>query len=213
MRIVIVGGGRVGKNLLEILQPYNEVAIVEKDPLRCEELASATSALVIQGDGTNPSILDEAGIQDCEALIAATGDGKANLVVCELAKRHKPIKRIIARIVDKGDEVIFRDLGVSDVVWEVDGIVGRIISSLYRMDIIEVEDDVLIISLRISQNDKSIGKKIRELRLPRRGTLLLGIVRLGQWMIPTGEDVVEEGDSVLFLLRRKNLNKVYSQFF
>jgi Trk K+ transport system NAD-binding subunit len=133
--------------------------------------------------------------------------------VCELAKRHKSIKRIIARIVDKGDEVIFRDLGVSDVVWEVDGIVGRIISSLYRMDIIEVEDDVLIVSLRISQNDKSVGKKIRELRLPRRGTLLLGIVRLGQWMIPTGEDVVEEGDSVFFLLRRKNLNKVYSQFF
>jgi len=213
VRIIIVGGGRVGKTLLELLQADNEISIVERNAEKCEELASLTNALVIQGDGTNPNILEEAGLDDCEAFVAATGDSKSNLVACELAKRNKAIKRIVARITDKSDEVIFKNLGVNDVVWEVEGIVERITAALYHMELIEINEDLLIACLSPSGGDKSIGKTMGELKLPRKGALFLGTVRNGQWLLPSDGESIEEGDRIFFLLQRKNLNKLHNQFF
>jgi len=213
MRIIIVGGGRVGKALLEALQSDNDISIVEKNAERCEELAGSTNALVIQGDGTNPSMLEEAGLGECDAFIAATGDSKANLVACELARRNKAIKRIVARISDRSDEVIFRDLGVNDVVWEVDGIVDKIVAALYHIELIGIDEDLAVVCLSVSEGDSSVGKSIGELKLPRKGLLLLGTVRNGQWMLPSNTEGMDEGDRVFFLIRRKNINKLYEQFF
>jgi len=213
MRIIIVGGGRIGKALLELLLPDNEISVVEKRADRCEELASSTNSLIIQGDGTNPSVLTEAGLDDCDAFIAATGDSKVNLVACELAKRNKGIKRIVARTTDKSDEVIFKNLGVNDVIWEVDGIVKDIIIALYHMELIEVNEDLLVASILPSEGDKSIGKSIDELKLPRKGALFLGMIRKGQWFLPQNTQKIEEGDRIFFLVQRKNLNKLHEQFF
>jgi trk system potassium uptake protein TrkA len=213
MRVIIVGGGRVGKALLEALQSGNDISIVEKKAERCEELAGSTNALIIQGDGTNPSMLEEAGVGECDAFIAATADSKTNLVACELARRNKTIKRIVARITDKSDEVIFRDLGVNDVVWEVDGIVDKIIAALYHIELIEVDEDLAVVCLSTSEGDRSTGKSVGELKLPKRGLLFLGMVRNGQWILPSNTEIIEEGDRIFFLTQRKNLNNLYEQFF
>ena len=213
MRIVIVGGGRVGKKLLETLSPDNEASIIEIDPKICEDLATSTNALVIQGDGSNPNVLEEAGLNECDALIAATGDGKTNLVACELARRYKNIKRVVARIKDKADEGIFEELGVSDAIWEVEGITESLIFSLFNMHKIEIDEDNILVGIKIKEDNKNIGRAIKEIKLPKKGLLLVGIIREGQWIIPKSDEVIEVNDNVLFLSRRKNVNKLYKRFF
>ena len=213
MRIIVVGGGRVGKKLLETLSSNNEVSIIELDPKICEDLATATNALVIQGDGSNPNVLEEAGLSECDAVIAATGDGKTNLVACELARRYKNVKRVVARIRDKSDEGIFEELGVSDAIWEVEGITETLIFSLFNMNKIEIDEDNTLIGIRIKEENKNIGKTFNEIKLPRSGVLLVGIVREGQWIIPDNNEMIEVNDNVLFLSRRKNVNKLHERFF
>jgi K+ transport systems, NAD-binding component len=201
------------KKLLETLSPDNEASIIEIDPKICEDLATSTNALVIQGDGSNPNVLEEAGLNECDALIAATGDGKTNLVACELARRYKNIKRVVARIKDKADEGIFEELGVSDAIWEVEGITESLIFSLFNMHKIEIDEDNILVGIKIKEDNKNIGRAIKEIKLPKKGLLLVGIIREGQWIIPKSDEVIEVNDNVLFLSRRKNVNKLYERFF
>ena len=213
MNILIVGGGRVGRTLLEELEGESEVSIVELRSEVCEKIASSSSSLVIQGDGTNPSVLQEAGIESCDVLIAATADGKTNLVVCQLAKKYNNIKRRIARIVAREDEGIFEELGVSDAIWEVQAIVDMIRSSIFGVEALPVGERDMLIKVLVREKNPEVGKTIREIKFPKKGTLFLGIFRAGQLVMPSNAEIVAGGDILLFISHKENLTKFSEMFW
>ena len=87
MYAVIVGGGKVGRNLAkELLDDGITVAIVEKDAGKCENIASKLNALVINGDGADYSVLESAGSKDADYLIAATGSDEVNFAEGDFTK-------------------------------------------------------------------------------------------------------------------------------
>ncbi|HEX2987998.1 MAG TPA: NAD-binding protein [Chloroflexota bacterium] len=102
MQVLVVGCGRIGNYLVEeLLAKGHQVAVVEKDPGRCEELArqDRSNALrIVYGDGNDPMVLREAGARDADALAAATGEDEDNLVIGLLGKREFGIRRVIGRV-------------------------------------------------------------------------------------------------------------------
>ncbi|HEX2988377.1 MAG TPA: NAD-binding protein [Chloroflexota bacterium] len=102
MQILVVGCGRIGTYLVEeLLAKGHQVAVVEKDPSRCEQLASenrSDALRIVHGDGNDPIVLREAGARDADALAAATGEDEDNLVIGLLGKREFGIRRVIGRV-------------------------------------------------------------------------------------------------------------------
>lgn len=87
MYVVIMGGGRVGSTLADLLtSDGHEVTVIERDKERCKKLESELNIPVICGKGTERNILESAGIENADVFVAATGSDEANLMGCILAK-------------------------------------------------------------------------------------------------------------------------------
>ena len=96
MYILIVGAGNVGYFLARRLCAQSHtVSVVDKDKPLCEEVAKEIEALVINGDGCDPRILQEAGIERADVVAAVTGDDEDNLIICQLAKERFGIQRTV----------------------------------------------------------------------------------------------------------------------
>jgi trk system potassium uptake protein TrkA len=99
LRVIVVGGGRVGFHATELLEAQgHRVVVVERDPTRCEEIADAYVASVIEGDGTRPDVFRQADPERADAVVALTPDAGTNLGVCVLASRFNPEIRTVMRV-------------------------------------------------------------------------------------------------------------------
>jgi trk system potassium uptake protein TrkA len=111
MFVVIVGGGKVGSYLTRaLLQQGHEVVMVEKDERKARALEQLIDQKVtLVGDGCDPLVLDQAGVQRADVVVADTGDDEDNLVVCLIAKK-KGKTRCIARVNNPANKMIFESL-------------------------------------------------------------------------------------------------------
>lgn len=203
MDIIIVGGEETGVKLAERLTTTrHEIAVIEVDEERANRIRKELgTSLVIHGDGADPDILKEAGIEEAESLVALTSDDETNLMVCKVAKDIASC-RVIARV--KRDEYadMYKDVGTDVVVSAISATMGLIekatvSSGLYGMismggregDVIEIE---------VTENSEAEGKAIKELDLPELCTV--GLVRRGGELIsPRGNTVFEKGDQVILV--------------
>lgn len=115
MKIIIVGGGETGTTLAKLFEKEAEVIIVEKEEILAKELAQKTNALIIHGDGTDISILKEAGIEKSDALVVTTGDDTVNLMISQIGKSEK-VRKVIPLVRKPKNEELFAKLGVSTFV-------------------------------------------------------------------------------------------------
>ena len=205
MYAIIVGGGKVGFNLAEtLLQAGHEVLVVEKDPAKCRRLEDHLGDAVQCTDGTTAKALRDAGLQRASVLIAATGLDENNLVACQVAL-HLGCQRVVARVNNPRNEEIFRSLGIRATVSST-----RIIYTLIEQEV-EVGDLVPLLTLRrgnleivettLAPRSPAVGAPVKSLRLPE-ACILLSVVRGDQVLIPRGDTVLREGDSVLALVRQ-----------
>jgi trk system potassium uptake protein TrkA len=151
-----------------------------------------------------------ADLASCQALIAATGDDKVNLVVSLLAKTEYGVPRVVARVNHPKNEWMF------DESWGVDVAVStpRLLSALVE-EAVSVGDLVKLMSLRKGQaelvemtlpaNAVVVTKRVDEIQLPVE-TSLTAIVRGSRVIQPTNDDRLEAGDELLFLVHPDSIN-------
>src|SRR5579875_1502348 len=111
MFVVIVGGGKVGTYLAgALLKQSHEVVVIEKDARRAQLMTNLLETdVAIVGDGCDPNVLLQAGIQRADVVVADTGDDEDNLVVCIISKKHSQA-RCIARVNNPKNKLIFESL-------------------------------------------------------------------------------------------------------
>jgi trk system potassium uptake protein TrkA len=172
--VVIVGGGRVGYQTAELLAARDEnVTIVEQDEDVVEEIADAWMATVIQGDGTNPHILEQAGIESADAVAALTGITGLNLAVCMVAAELSPQVRTVARIERASadaygefvDEVVFPERAGARVA--ANQLAGSGVQTLA-----DVTGDVEIMEVEVAEGAPAAGRELSEIQFPS-GTLVV----------------------------------------
>jgi K+ transport systems, NAD-binding component len=102
--IIVVGAGRVGRRVVEELDSERQrIAVVEPNAETCEQLSTKHNR-VIQGDGTDPELMDQAGLSDADVVAALTDNTEINLTVCEMAREHAPEARTVLRIARDGEQ-------------------------------------------------------------------------------------------------------------
>lgn len=117
MFVLIVGGGKVGSYLTRaLLKQGHEVVMVEKEERKARVLEQLIEQKVtVVGDGCDPLVLEQAGLQRADVVVADTGDDEDNLVVCLIAKK-KSKARCIARVNNPANKTIFESLDAENPV-------------------------------------------------------------------------------------------------
>jgi trk/ktr system potassium uptake protein len=118
MKILVAGAGNVGRYLARILvEAGHRVVVVDKDPARVARARDESGAALVEGDATEPSLLERNGVRSMDVVVATTGDDEDNLVVANLAKFEFGVARVVARVKNAANAWLYQpDLGVDVLV-------------------------------------------------------------------------------------------------
>ncbi|MGY0385606.1 potassium channel family protein [Nocardioides sp. WG-D5] len=204
MRVAIAGAGAVGRSIArELITNGHEVLLIDKNPgsIKPERMADAEWLLA---DACELSSLEEARLDNCDVVIAATGDDKANLVCSLLAKTEFGVPRTVGRVNHPNNEWLFTE------AWGVDVNVStpRIMSALVE-EAVTVGDLVRLFTFRQGQanlveitlpaDSPYVGQPTGLVPFPENCALVT-LLRDGQVYVPTPEQPLEQGDELLFVV-------------
>ena len=202
MYIMIVGGGRVGYYLAQaLLSEGHEVVIIEKDANFCKLINDELGSICVRGDGCEAATLAELGTGRADMLIAVTGDDEDNLVACQVAKHKFNVPRTIARIRNPQNEATCKKLGIDVTVSSTNVILEHLkeeVPTHPLTHLLTIRDKGLeIVEVKIPPESTAVGKRVRELSLPKGSRLALVIPEKQKPRVPTTDTILQAGDRVI----------------
>ncbi len=216
MRIVIVGAGEVGFNTASMLSGEgHDVVLIEQNEALVERATEQLDALTIQGNGASPRLLTEAGVEKSHLLIAATNSDEVNIIAC-LAAKAQGVPRTVARLHNpdyydprepfaremfKIDFVIHTEQMAAEEIKEALLVPGAINVESFAGESIEVAEVVLDVGSPV------VGLAVRDMKLPGQ-SLIVGVVRRGEALVPRGDTVLEARDHVFLIGERRHIGDV-----
>jgi len=217
MFVIVVGGGNTGSQLAKfLLEAGHTVRVIEERPNVLEKLATEIPPeMIINGDGSSPSVLEKAGIQNAQVLAAVTGLDETNLVVTSLGKFEFNVKRVIARVNNSKNAWLFTsEMGV-DVSLNQAEILARLTAEEMSlgdmMTMLKIRRGKFsLVEEKIASSAPAIGLALKDLPLPNN-CVISGIIRHGEIVMPRGVTILEEGDEILALVdsdSRTSLSKL-----
>lgn len=217
MNAIIIGGGKIGHHLTRILlEKGYRISVIEEDKEVCRQFANELDIPIIRGDGTVASILEEAGIEKADCVIAVTGRDEDNLVVCQMAKKLYNIKKTIAKVNNPKNEEPLRRLGVDIVLNSTEYITTQLereIDSDRIKELLPLEDGKTSV-YEIIPDDNFTGWNIplMDMEIPHTISIITIIRDNNEAIIPNGRAVIKKGDKLLILTKAKNKNDVFKTF-
>ncbi|MDQ3644641.1 MAG: NAD-binding protein [Actinomycetota bacterium] len=204
MYILIVGAGKVGWNLArELVEKENEVIVVESSRRRYEVVEEELEHSIHYGDGTELWVLERAGIERADLVIAVTGDDEDNILICQMAREKYGVERVVARCNNPRNLQHFELLGVKPAVSATDLILRLIEHEVPKYGLVHLldlkEERLEIIEMEVAERSPADGVQVADLGLPD-GSLVISILRDGGGFVPKGDSVVRAGDEVLLVL-------------
>ncbi|BBY24703.1 putative potassium uptake protein [Mycobacterium stomatepiae] len=203
LRIGIAGAGKVGRSVAgELLENGHKILLIERERSNFEP-ATVPGADWLHADACELTALQDAGLQTCDVVIAATGDDKSNLVVGLLAKVEFGVPRVVARINDVRNDWLFTqswgiDVAVSTPDAMVAGIEGAIdVGHLVRLMALH-QGRAALTKLTLPEGNPLVGQQVSELILPG-DHVLVTLLRGDNVIVPQPDHVLEAGDEMLFV--------------
>ncbi|MFZ2539370.1 MAG: NAD-binding protein [Oscillospiraceae bacterium] len=212
MDAIIIGGGKIGYNLLKTLKERkHRVVLIEKDKDICLKIADTLDADIICGDGTDPEVLIDAGINNAEIVAAVTGTDEENMVICQIAQVSFNIKKTIARVNNPKNISMFKALGVDRIVCSTvliaDMIQYELDNEEYKLIQTFERGSMVLAEVVINKNNPWRNHKIKELILPNE-CVIVSILKNEKVIYPKGNTEILENDTVLFITNHSVLKEL-----
>jgi len=206
MKIIIVGCGKVGKNIaLELAKEDHNLVLIDNDPEVVSSLSNQLDALGVVGDGVSLSVLKNAGVESADVLLAVTSTDEANVLCCLFARKANPSIKTIARVrkpvYSKEIPLIKDELGLTMII-NPEMATAREMARLLRFPAATKVETfsrgrVELVSFEVTKENVLTEKKIADVaHIFKKQILIMGIERKGEAFIPRGNSVIEEGDIV-----------------
>ncbi|SDS45896.1 trk system potassium uptake protein TrkA [Paraoerskovia marina] len=207
MRVVIAGAGSVGRSIArELLGHDHDVTLIDRQPgaMRVAQVAEADWLLA---DACELSTLSDARVAECDVIVAATGDDKANLVVSLLAKTEFGVPRTVARVNNPRNEWMFDESWGVDVAVSTPRIMTAMVEEAVAVgDLVRIftfhQSGAEILEITLPESSPLVGLRIAAIVWPA-DTVLAAIVRGSQPFAPTDDDTLEVGDELLIVAGRE----------
>ena len=218
-KVIICGGGRVGYYLAAQLSTLGmQVKIIEENARRCEELCELLpKATIINGDATDHDLLVEEGVEEADAFVALTGMDEENIILSLYAKSQN-VDKIVAKVNEDRRARMVEEFGIDSIVSvktaTADAIMSYVrarknsqasanIETMYQL----VDDKVEALEFIIKSATEYTGIPLKDLAL-KPNNLIVCIGRKRQIILPSGEDCIEVGDSVVVITMEKHIEDI-----
>ena len=218
-RVILAGGGNIGKNLARQLERDHHVKVIERDPVRAEAIAEELSkTIVLVGDCTDANLLREEAVDTTDVYCVLTNDDEANILSALQAKRMGA-KKVIA-IINRPSYIDLMESGTIDIAVSPQQItIGALLAHIRRGSIVRVHslrggaaEAIEAVAIGDRRSSKVVGRSLEELDLPG-GTKIVGIVRGENVIIAHHDTVIEEHDHVLLFVSDKKQIHAVEQLF
>ena len=204
MQIIVVGCGKVGRHLvMQLAKEGHSITVVDTDSTVLKKVTEIYDIMGVAGNGTSIRVLNDAGVQDADLVIAVTQSDEVNILCCIMARSGRKC-RTIARVRDPiylSEQQFFRELGISMVI-NPERAVAREMAALIRLpSAVEIDTfnkgRIELLSFRVPDNSMLIGKKLKDLPSSVSSAMLMCVAeRENEVVIPDGNFTVQEGDLV-----------------
>ena len=211
-RVLIIGGGRIGYRLAVKLEGQSIYCkVIEKDAQRCAFLAEKLNkSVVLHGDGSDQGLLSEENIADIDVAVTLTNDEETNILSSLLARRMGAGKAI-TKISKFSYFPLMTAIGIEQVVSTRLSAINTILQHIRRGKVLsaislkgEQAEALEVVALETS---RIVSKPLRRISFPK-GSIVAGIIRKEQIIIPTGESIIEPGDRVIIFAKRKAIDGI-----
>ncbi|CAI8955385.1 NAD-binding component of Trk potassium transporters [Pseudomonas sp. IT-P171] len=223
MKIIILGAGQVGGSLAEHLaSEANDITVVDTDGERLRDLGDRLDIRTVQGRGSLPTVLRQAGADDADMLVAVTNSDETNMVACQVAHTlfHTPTK--IARVREAAyltrSELFDNEAIPVDVLISPEQVVTNYIKRLIQhpgaLQVIDfAEGKAQLVAVKAYYGGPLVGQQLRQLRehMPNVETRVAAIFRRDRPILPQGDTVIEADDEVFFIAAKANIRAVMSE--
>ena len=211
---IIIGGGKSAYYLADqLIKTGIDVKLIEKNPARCDELSELLpKATIINGDGINESLLEESGIRDVDSVVALTGIDEENIMLAlfarQISKGIKSVTKInkisftdVINRLDLGSVIYPKQITSEAIITYArarQASIGSNVEVMYHL----FDERAEAIEFKVMEPSNVTDKKLKDLKL-KANTLVSCINRSGKIIIPTGNDSIEVGDSVMIVTKNK----------
>lgn len=211
MKIIIVGAGEVGFHIASRLSLENkDVVVIEKNADALRRILENLDVQTIEGSGSNPAILEQAGIKGADILLALTNSDEVNLVASLFANILSPTTVKLARI--RGEEYLMYQNALTQDPYRIDVMINpeveavkavvRLLQVPGAVDVGEFADGrIKVIGVRLDADCSVTGTKLVDLKekTGNKKILVAAISRNEKLIIPSGDDKILEGDLIYFV--------------
>lgn len=207
MHVIVVGCGRVGSQLANLLSTEgHDVVVIDRDPTAFRRLGSTFNGITIAGMGYDEDILREAGVEKCDAFAAVTQYDNANMMAAEVASKLYGVPRVVARLYNPERERTFQQLGL-------DYVCGTSMVAQATLDKISeghghhltIRGDIEIIEF--IAGPKIDGRMVLDVQMPNEFRICL-VTREGTSFVPWRETILKDRDILLAVVRNTAYEKV-----
>jgi trk system potassium uptake protein len=218
MFVLIAGGGRTGTQLASLLtQLGHEVCLIEhREEILTRLHRELPTEVIFVGHPNDMEVLERAGIERAQVVVACTSKDEDNLVFCFLARQQYQVPRIIARINNPRNAWLFDEKFHVDVALNQADIFASMIEEEMSlgdmMTLLKIRrGEYSLVEEKIPEGAKAIGVAIKDLALPEE-CVIAAIIRNGKVILPRGITTMEKGDEVLAITDRRGAEQL-SQLF
>ncbi len=212
MKVVVVGGGKVGYYLTKTLIEHgHEPSLIEADKGVCHRLANDLDIPIICGDGTTIDVLEAADLPEAQVLISVTGQDENNLIACQLAKKKFDVPKVVAKVNNPKNAAVLKQLGVDIVIsstLNIAMLLEREVDNAAIKSVMTLGNGESCISeITLPGNFRFHGKKLAKIRLPE-DCIVVSIIRGEELLIPRGNVELQRGDKILVLAHNSIVHRL-----
>ena len=223
MKIIILGAGQVGRTVAqELTSEANDITVVDLNSQVLQDLQDRLDLRTVIGSGTHPEVLENAGADDADMIIALTDSDETNMIACQVADTlfHTPTKiaRIRAMEYLSCPQLFSPEALPIDVLISPEQLVTQYVKSLLEhpgaLQVLDfAEGKVRLVAVRAYYGGPLVGHELSTLKthMPGVHARVAAIFRRGRAIIPEGNTVIEAGDEVFFVAAQKNIRAVMSE--
>lgn len=207
LEMIIAGGGRIAYYLgRSFISKGYSVTIIDKDLAECERLSKMLKAVIVNGDASDPQVLEDSRADYADIIISVTPNDHDNLIISQLAERRFGVPRTLALVNDPDNVEVFRKLGIS--AYSTTDLVSAVLEQ--KTDIEEItnliplsEGRINITEVIVPKNSGIAGKLLSEIEFPENA-LIAAITRDGEQLVPRGLTRIETGDQLILITLPEN---------
>lgn len=212
MKVIIVGGGKVGFYLAKALMEHkHSPVVIEKSRQLCTSIANQLDVPVICGDGSILSVLESAGAREADSLVGVAGQDEVNLVCCQIAKRIFHIERTVARVNNPRNVQVMKQLGVDIPIsstYNIARLVERELDTAAIKQLMSLNGGETTLSeVELPHSYELDGLQLSQIHLPEE-SVIVSITRGGNLIIPRGNTQIFSGDKMIICAQTRVLHEV-----